>query len=178
MPRKNPPSDEPSPPFEGPARGRRRRELVGIGRLARAMVKDTFPALSIRQPWADLVMWGIKDVENRTWATKFRGRLLVHAGRRVDREAVDCLEEWYGVVLPEEYRPRIGVLLGSVELTACVARHPSPFFHGPCGFVVRRPLELAEPVPCRGRLGIFPVPRGLLRGTAAEAMMLREFPGN
>ena len=35
--------------------------------------------LSIKQPWASLIALGIKDVENRTWKTKFRGRILIHA---------------------------------------------------------------------------------------------------
>ena len=36
-------------------------------------------ALSIRQPWAWLILHGGKDIENRTWATKLRGRVLIHA---------------------------------------------------------------------------------------------------
>jgi hypothetical protein len=38
-------------------------------------------ALSIRQPYATLVCAGVKDVENRSWSTKYRGRLLIHASR-------------------------------------------------------------------------------------------------
>jgi len=36
--------------------------------------------LSIRQPWATLVVKGIKDIENRTWKTDYRGKILIHAG--------------------------------------------------------------------------------------------------
>lgn len=36
-------------------------------------------AISIKQPWAYLICAGIKDVENRTWATKYRGRVYIHA---------------------------------------------------------------------------------------------------
>ena len=45
-------------------------------------------ALSIRQPWAWLIVAGYKDVENRTWATDFRGRIYVHAGQRYDNQAL------------------------------------------------------------------------------------------
>ena len=41
-------------------------------------------ALTIRQPWADLIMSGAKDVENRTWSTSYRGRLWIHAAVKVD----------------------------------------------------------------------------------------------
>ena len=42
-------------------------------------------ALSIKQPWASLIAKGIKDVENRTWKTKFRGKVYIHASsKKVD----------------------------------------------------------------------------------------------
>ena len=41
-------------------------------------------AISIRQPWAWLIVHGYKDVENRTWATKHRGPILIHAGKTLD----------------------------------------------------------------------------------------------
>ena len=37
-------------------------------------------AITIKQPWASLIVEGIKDIENRTWKTSFRGRVLIHAG--------------------------------------------------------------------------------------------------
>ena len=37
-------------------------------------------AISIRQPWAWLIVNGYKDVENRVWFAKLRGRVLIHAG--------------------------------------------------------------------------------------------------
>lgn len=42
------------------------------------------PALSIRQPWAWLIVNNHKPVENRSWPTSFRGRFLVHAGKTRD----------------------------------------------------------------------------------------------
>ena len=47
------------------------------------------PALSIRQPWAWLIVNGFKDIENRDWPTNFRGRLLVHAGQTMARRYYD-----------------------------------------------------------------------------------------
>jgi len=35
--------------------------------------------ITIKQPWASLICEGIKNVENRTWKTKVRGRVLIHA---------------------------------------------------------------------------------------------------
>ncbi len=39
------------------------------------------PALSLRQPWAWLVVHGGKDIENRVWTTKLRGAFLIHASK-------------------------------------------------------------------------------------------------
>ena len=41
--------------------------------------RKTIPALSIQQPWAWFIVNGYKDVENRTWSTKFRGRPMTTA---------------------------------------------------------------------------------------------------
>ncbi|EGQ13669.1 ASCH domain-containing protein [Prevotella pallens] len=35
--------------------------------------------LSVRQPWASLLVSGLKDIENRTWAPNYKGRILIHA---------------------------------------------------------------------------------------------------
>lgn len=46
-------------------------------------------ALTIRQPWAALITSNIKTIETRTWTTKYRGPLAIHAGKR--RMNLDCL---------------------------------------------------------------------------------------
>ena len=50
-------------------------------------------ALSIRQPWAWLIVHGWKDIENRTWRTRVRGRFLIHAAKGMtNREYLDAIE--------------------------------------------------------------------------------------
>ena len=49
-------------------------------------------ALSVRQPWAWAIVAGWKPIENRTWATDYRGPLLIHAGRREDPDGFHFLE--------------------------------------------------------------------------------------
>jgi hypothetical protein len=75
-------------------------------------------ALSIKQPWAALVVAGRKTMEIRRWPTARRGRILIHAARVPD----DRPEAWR--LVPEELRELAqlqGGLLGSVELTDCIA---------------------------------------------------------
>ena len=62
-------------------------------------------ALSIMQPWAWLIANGHKDIENRSWPTRYRGPVLIHAGKREDEgfdprdfKSLDSLEHtpWTG----------------------------------------------------------------------------------
>lgn len=43
--------------------------------------------ISIKQPWATLIALGEKKFETRSWATKYRGELAIHASKKIDREA-------------------------------------------------------------------------------------------
>lgn len=44
--------------------------------------------LTIKQPWATLIIQGDKRFEFRSWQTKYRGDLLIHAGKGIDKEAM------------------------------------------------------------------------------------------
>ena len=43
--------------------------------------------LSLKQPYAELVVSGKKTIELRKWNTKFRGEFLVHASKKISKEA-------------------------------------------------------------------------------------------
>lgn len=45
--------------------------------------------ITIKQPWATLIAEGLKEYEFRTWKTKYRGDILIHAGKGVDKKAMD-----------------------------------------------------------------------------------------
>ena len=116
-------------------------------------------ALSIRQPYAWLIANGHKDIENRTWPTHFRGRVLIHAGVTYPkRDYADDLESFtrqYGAY--PERQSMIGGIVGVATIVDCVSQSDSPWFYGPYGFVLvdAKPLPL---VPCKGVLGFFDVP--------------------
>ncbi|MDF9844168.1 MULTISPECIES: ASCH domain-containing protein [unclassified Paenibacillus] len=46
-------------------------------------------AITIKQPWATLIALGEKHLETRSWQTKHRGELAIHAGKQVDAEACE-----------------------------------------------------------------------------------------
>lgn len=126
-------------------------------------------ALSIRQPWATLVVLGLKRLEIRRWSTRRSGRVLIHAGKHMDQRK----EAW--LPLPLEFMPLAklrGGFIGSVNMVACrqyrsrsgFARdsrmhlNPAGWFHPPrmfgFEFVDASPIPF---VPGKGKLFFFAV---------------------
>ncbi|OJW52290.1 MAG: hypothetical protein BGO63_15365 [Candidatus Accumulibacter sp. 66-26] len=144
-------------------------------------------ALSVRQPWAWLLIrpdltdpalravalaaGEIKDVENRTWATKHRGPFLVHAGQAFDMEGYLWVKRLFPQIpLPRPGRYDLGGIIGRAVLTESIppekARNgqvKSRWYMGEHAFMVAN----SEPLPFRkvkGKLNFFEVP-----GATAEA---------
>lgn len=120
-------------------------------------------ALSIMQPWAGLIVYGAKKVENRSWPTHFRGPVLIHAGKKRDGSAQDCVDAF---IHPVTYEPGMeciwpegmtyptGGIVGMAEIVDCVTDCGSSWFVGEYGFIIQnaRPLPF---MPCKGALGFF-----------------------
>ena len=70
-------------------------------------------ALTIKQPYASLIVNGYKEYEFRTWETNYRGKLLIHAGLTLEPPLLNKVES-YNI----EYTK--GAIIGEVELTDCI----------------------------------------------------------
>ncbi len=122
-------------------------------------------ALSIRQPWAWLILHAGKDIENRDWKTPYRGRCLIHASKNCTKAeysaAIDFLVDRgldrLSYDLPAIDQFERGGIVGAVDIVDCVDRSDSSWFVGDYGFVLRNPKPLAF-TPYKGRLGFFNVP--------------------
>ncbi|MDP2728980.1 MAG: ASCH domain-containing protein [Dehalococcoidales bacterium] len=121
-------------------------------------------ALSFRDPWGWLVALGLKDVENRNWSTKFRGRIYIHISKTFDLDGLDWI--LYNTALPRETRelalrmdwPRVrGAIIGEVDIIDCVKKSDSPWFVGKFGLVLSNPVLYPVPIPCKGKLRFFEV---------------------
>ncbi len=126
-------------------------------------------ALTIQQPWASAIIAGIKDIENRNWATYYTGPLAIHAGKAFFRnpihENVMKILEKLG---PLEELPR-GVILGVVDFKGCFDhKRPflatNPFAFGPVCWKLENPRALAEPIPYRGKQGLWTLPDEIMEG--------------
>ena len=133
--------------------------------------KGRVVGLSIRQPWVELILSGRKSIEVRTWKTKHRGTLWLHAGQRIEATACSAHSvQSKGLV--------VASLVGCAELVDCIefnretwtSLQPAhlnlisfdkPYF----GWVLRN-VRRVEPIPFRGSLGLMTIPAETFRGRA------------
>ena len=69
--------------------------------------------ITIKQPWATLIAKGYKEYEFRTWKTKYRGDILIHAGKGIDKEAMTRFKD-----LNLEYLK--GCIIAKAKITDCI----------------------------------------------------------
>lgn len=150
-------------------------------------------ALSIRQPWASLIVLGFKPVENRPRPWHYRGPLLIHAAKTFDEDGFRFIREnadelglphhWdedrqLVMDLPGEVDYPRGGIIGQVELwdvstrterlyyyPAGVSEQDRRWFFGPYGLWLRDPKPLPF-TPLRGQLGLFNVDAAQLEAGA------------
>lgn len=131
---------------------------------------QSWHALSVKQPWAALLVGGAKTVEVRTWKTNRRGPLLIHASKIPDPRP----EAWAWLTTPELKRAaeQLGGVIGIGELSGCWAYATLPAFvadrgrhlNEPAWFLDRglfglefRSLRPLPFFPCLGNTFFFPV---------------------
>lgn len=118
-------------------------------------------AISIRQPWAFAIIHGGKDIENRTWNTKFTGPICVHAGAGHKKADWDLFRSWvrskpellaWQFITPDDMKT--GGIVGTVNIDGCCWISESPWFMGPVGFQLSNP-QPTEFIPVKGALSLF-----------------------
>jgi hypothetical protein len=118
--------------------------------------------LTVRQPWAWAIIHGGKDVENRSWPTRHRGALLIHAGSAFEPEGYQTVQRLASHQPPPAGEFMHGAIIGVVELVDCVLDSDSKWaVAGEWHWRLHSPRALDEAVPCAGKLGLWRPPRGL-----------------
>lgn len=130
-------------------------------------------ALTVQQPWAWAIAAGHKDIENRTWATSYRGPLAIHAGKTWassgDVQICRSVLEDLGVVKADEqvgdrHLLATGAIVAVVDL-AGVCEDPRCRCSVWAGigwkhWQLKNPRPLTEPVPASGRQGLWDIDLG------------------
>ena len=122
--------------------------------------------LTVRQPYASLLVGGVKDVENRSRRTNYRGTVLIHAGARM-HDVVSFLRKRQEFTVEEmavmtqanevEENDLFGCIVGSVEIVDCIQDSTSPWAErGQWHWVCRNAKVFDHPVrDVKGRLGLW-----------------------
>lgn len=134
----------------------------------------------MRQPWANLIVYGVKPLENRQWYCSYRGRLVIHAGRTWGAEEEKNYEQLMQIAVDHDDKPRqealfmarsmLGGFVGMVDMVGCIddgvwrRRGGGAFdgwqnwFVGPYAFEFARARAFNRLVTYKGRQGMFRVP--------------------
>ena len=118
--------------------------------------------LTIREPWASLIINGYKKYEFRSWKTNYRGVVLIHAGKGIDKDML-CIADKYKInICP-------GEILGEVNITDCIKvdnnfnqmlkKDNSLVYHGNyCdnyAWKIENVKKYDKTIPVKGKLGLW-----------------------
>ena len=121
-------------------------------------------ALSIKQPWAELILRGEKTIETRRWDTDFRGEFYIHASKTIDEEAclkykIDSNTLETGKIVGKAVLVDVKEYFFEEEFQKDDSKHKAglygfarPIF----GFLLHN-VQRIEPIPARGNLKFFEV---------------------
>ena len=116
--------------------------------------------LTIKQPWASLIVDGYKKYEFRSWKTKYRGKFLIHAGMSLEKDMVKRFESY-------NCNYELGAIIGEAELVDCILvdekfnkelRDIDPIVYGRSNHVEKYAWKLEnvkkydKPIPIKGKL--------------------------
>jgi hypothetical protein len=126
-------------------------------------------ALTVCQPYAEMLALGpdVKPAENRTWPTRYRGWLAIHAGKSrtwLDEGDLDRYPDMtFGAIV------MVGRLVGSPAFDRLSEWHPEwlpvrehPETGGPYCWIITDRCRLERPIPCRGAQGLWIVPNDVV----------------
>ena len=107
---------------------------------------DSTKAISVKQPWANMIAAGEKTIETRTWKTSYRGPLLIVSSRKPATP------------------PPAGHIVAMVRMIDCRPMEPRdieyaccPMYDGAYSWVFDT-IRVVAPIPARGKLGLYELP--------------------
>ena len=120
-------------------------------------------ALTVKQPWAQLIVDGYKKYEFRGWKTKYRGKILIHAGMSLEKDMMLRFKDYNLDCV-------LGAIIGEAELVDCILvdskfneelRNADPIVYGRSNHTetyawkLENVIKYDAPIPCKGQLGLW-----------------------
>lgn len=119
--------------------------------------------LTIRQPWASLIVEGYKHYEFRSWKTNYRGKFYIHAGLDCDKKCIHLFDK-YKLSYPN------GAIIGEAEIVDCslvddsfkekLSKENELVYAKSSGyaFVLKNIKKYEQPISCKGKLSFWEYP--------------------
>ena len=119
--------------------------------------------LTIKEPWATLIIEGLKKYEFRSWKTKYRGKILIHAGATLEKDMVSRFSCY-------DLKYNCGNIIGEAELVDCILvdevfdkelKEINPVVYAKSNHVEKYAWKLDnvikydKPIPHKGQLGLW-----------------------
>ena len=119
--------------------------------------------LTIKEPWASLIVNGYKEYEFRSWKTNYRGKILIHAGLTLEKDNALRFKDYnlnYG----------IGEIIGEAILTECIPvtsefedklYRTNPLVYEKSNHIrnyawkLENVIKYDNKIPCKGKLGLW-----------------------
>lgn len=118
--------------------------------------------LTVHQPWADLIVSGDKPFENRSWSTRYRGKVAILAG--LSRKSLGHIQRVRESVPAYQSPGVFGFIIGVADLVDVLDHIPDhPFASGPFCWKFMNPVRLTDPIPMKGCLGLVSLPLEIQR---------------
>ncbi len=126
-------------------------------------IGDIMKALTIKEPWATLIIDGYKHYEFRSWKTNYRGKILIHAGLSLEKDMLERFKN-YPIQCSK------GMIIGEATLIDCILvdknlnqqlRDIDPVVYGQSNHVEKYAWKLENvikydhPIPAKGMLGLW-----------------------
>ena len=115
-------------------------------------------ALSLKQPYAELILQGKKKIELRKWNTKFRGEFLIHASKIPDKEAMQIFgfkELPIGAIVGKANLINVKKYQNEQEHQKDKEVHLASNYWGNYGFILENPQRINPIIPAKGKLGFW-----------------------
>jgi len=112
--------------------------------------------ISIKQPWSYLICSGIKDVENRSWKTNVRGRVLIHSSKKISKSIIS-IEQKNHILFDINKNMKFGSIIGSVEIVDCIKNSNSIWAEeGMYHWILKNPILFDIPIEnIKGKLNFW-----------------------
>ena len=119
--------------------------------------------LTIREPWASLIINDYKKYEFRSWKTNYRGKILIHTSQKIEKEMLSRFKDY-------KLNCVSGSIIGEAELTDCILvdeefnqnlRKIDNVVYGKSNHVEKYAWKLEnikkydKPIPMKGKLGLW-----------------------